>query len=64
MDHTLGQRQWANIERWLQFTGRQLSDEELTQLIEEARHAQAENASTNRLEIVRASRGRGRAGRA
>ena len=58
MDHTLGQRQWQNVDSWLKFTSQHLSEAELARMLEAARTAQARNAGVNRQEIARASRER------
>ncbi|MFZ1416449.1 MAG: alpha-D-ribose 1-methylphosphonate 5-triphosphate diphosphatase [Defluviicoccus sp.] len=58
MDHTLGQRQWQNVDTWLKFTGHQPGEAELERILAAARETQARYAAANRLQIVRASRER------
>jgi alpha-D-ribose 1-methylphosphonate 5-triphosphate diphosphatase len=58
MDHTLGQRQWQNVDNWLKFTGHQPSEAELERMLDAARGMQARYAAANRLQIVHASQER------
>ncbi|VUX45714.1 Alpha-D-ribose 1-methylphosphonate 5-triphosphate diphosphatase [Candidatus Defluviicoccus seviourii] len=58
MDHTLGQRQWQNVDNWMKFTGHEPSEAELERMLAAAREMQARYAAANRLQIVRASQER------
>jgi len=60
MDHTPGQRQWSNVAKWRQFTGRlNVSDQELDDIYESRIELQSLNADPTRREVVRISHERG-----
>jgi len=60
MDHTPGQRQWMDIERFRVYTQRnqRWSDEYLAQVIRERQDMQARNAQRNRLDLLELCRNR------
>lgn len=60
MDHTPGQRQWSNLAKWRQFTGRlNVSDQDLDNIYETRIELQAQNADPTRREVVRICHERG-----
>lgn len=40
MDHTLGQRQWQNVDNWMKFTGHEPNEAELERMLAAAREMQ------------------------
>ncbi|HET6522218.1 MAG TPA: alpha-D-ribose 1-methylphosphonate 5-triphosphate diphosphatase [Geminicoccaceae bacterium] len=60
MDHTPGQRQWRDVERYRRFNRgkRGYSDEHLTRLIEERQRAQLTHAEANRRRLLELIAGR------
>jgi len=60
MDHTPGQRQWSNLDKWRQFNSRRnVSRAELNVILETRQRNQARYAGANRAEVVRLSKERG-----
>ncbi len=60
MDHTPGQRQWSNVAKWRQLTGRlNVSDQDLDYIYESRLQLQALNADPTRREVVRICHERG-----
>lgn len=59
MDHTLGQRQWSDVERWRQFTGEVLTDAEIDTKLAAAREAQRLYSAANRRAIIDISQSKG-----
>ena len=53
MDHTPGQRQWADLTKWRQFNrDKKWSDFEFEQMVEQRREAQAKHAETHRRSVI------------
>jgi len=59
MDHTLGQRQWSDVERWRQFTGEPLTDAEISAKLDAAREVQRLYSAANRQAVVDISQSKG-----
>jgi len=59
MDHTPGQRQWSNLDKWRQFNSRRnVSHAELDVILETRQRNQEHYAGPNRAEVVRLSKER------
>jgi len=52
MDHTPGQRQWRDIEKWRQFSSRKYSPEDLDEMIRSRRDDQERFAAKNRQAVM------------
>lgn len=60
MDHTPGQRQWSNLDKWREFTGRlNFSAQQLDAIYDARMKMQAINAAPTRSEVVRICHERG-----
>jgi len=59
MDHTPGQRQWSNLDKWRQFNSRRnVSHAELDVILKTRQRNQARYAGPNRAEVIRLSKER------
>jgi len=57
MDHTPGQRQWADLEKWRQFNrDKKWTDYEFEQMVEKRRADQAKHAETHRRSVISLAR--------
>jgi alpha-D-ribose 1-methylphosphonate 5-triphosphate diphosphatase len=52
MDHTPGQRQWRDIDKWRQFNSRKFTPDELTEILGNRRADQERHAARNRHAVV------------
>lgn len=59
MDHTPGQRQWRDMEKWRQFNSRKFSNAEMDTILASRFGEQARFAGDNRAQIVRLAQDRG-----